>query len=92
MQTYITLTEVTGTALHLSKLRFKTRCKKPDARADGIPVAHRTNEFHVEPIVLIGAFVQEEIGCLIGIGDEDINVAIIVVVAEGNAAAHFDYI
>ena len=92
MQAHITLTKVTRSALNLSKLGLKPRGKKLHSRADGIPVARRTNEFQIEPIVLIGTFVSKEIGRLIGIGDEDVDVTIIVVVAKGNAAAHFVYI
>ena len=89
MQTHIALTEVTGAAFHLSKLRHKSRCNNLHLRADGIRVARRSNESQVEPIVLIGAFVQKEVGSLIGIGDKEIDIAIIVIVAKGNAAADF---
>ena len=49
-----------------------------------VPTSRKLSQF-----VLIGAFVHKKVGSLIGIGDEDIDIAIIVIVTEGGASANF---
>ena len=49
----------------------------------------RADSLNLEPIVPIAALVSEQVSCLIPVCHEDINVAIVIVIAEGGGTAYF---
>src|SRR5437764_669293 len=59
----------------------------PDASADSLPVAASADQLHGQPVATRGAFISQEDGCSGVRGDQDIRIAVAIVVSYGEAPA-----
>ena len=58
-----------------------------NARTNRRPVALGSDQFHLDPIVVIPTVIAQQRGNLIHIVHDNVDVAIVVVIAEGASAA-----
>ena len=79
----IALGEITCATPHLSDKR-QVACLYGNSRAD-----RRADRFNRYPMIAIAALVAEERRGLIGVVEKDVDIAVIVVVAEGGGAPDF---
>ena len=83
----IVLSEIGRARFHLTDLRAGSR-RHTQPGADAITIALLTDEVDDERVAMV-AVVAKEIGRLPVVGDEQIEIAVVVDVAGGEAAAHF---
>ena len=80
--------EITPTAMHLPILDVCSGYNF-NSRANSRTVAFLSDNLDLYPIVLVTDCVLEQIRTLVAIGDEDIEVPIVVVIADSSTATDF---
>ncbi len=78
--------EIGGLAQHFLRLH-RIAVAHRDPRADGAAVGFDARQLDLEPVVAAGHVVAQERRRLILIDDQDVDVAIVIEIAEGTAAA-----
>jgi len=73
----IVLTQVAGPRLHVTNLRARARCE-PNPRANRLGVVPCAAQADEERIRAIPAVIAQEIGVLAVVGNEQVEVAIVV--------------
>jgi hypothetical protein len=89
MRAQIVLTHITGARLHVANLRPRSQTE-PNACADRVRVGACTAQANKERIRTIGPpgkIVPQQLRVLPVVGDEEVEVAVVVDVADGEAAA-----
>ena len=87
MQAHVTMRRIASATLDLAHLHASARGYL-DARSDSASVAPRANGSKNEPAVIVRCVVPQEVGSLIGVGDKNINITVVVKISKSRAAAY----
>src|SRR3989454_10319608 len=84
MRAQVTRGKIAASAFDFADLRFCSYADRKPA-ADAVPVAGPTYRPNPQPVVLVSTVVSQEGGCPVDIVHENIDVAVVVEIAEGCA-------